>query len=72
MKALRLKRGVGRYPADRSHEAVAAFDPPAEALGIEAGGEMIAGEGEANPPSPRFKTSSAYRRGCWWGVGFSP
>ena len=37
---LRLDRGVGRDPAIGRPEAVAAFEPPAVALGVEVGGQV--------------------------------
>ena len=42
VEALRLDRGVGRDPAIGRPEAVAAFEPPAVALRVEVGGQMIA------------------------------
>ena len=47
MEALRLDRGVGRNPAVGRPEAVAAFEPPAVALRVEVGGQVVAGKGEA-------------------------
>src|SRR5260370_32423167 len=38
VETLRLDRGVGRDPAIGRPEAVAAFEPPAVALGVEVGG----------------------------------
>ena len=46
MEALRLDRGVGRDPAVGRPEAIAAFEPPAVALRVEVGGQVVA-EGEA-------------------------
>jgi len=40
VEALRLDRGVGRDPAIGRPEAVAAFEPPAVALGVEVGGQV--------------------------------
>ena len=46
MEALRLDRRVGRDPAEHPSEAIAAFEPPADALRIELRGEVVAGKGE--------------------------
>ena len=46
-EALRLDRGIRSDPAVEGREAVAAFDAAAERLRVEAGGEVVAGKGEA-------------------------
>jgi hypothetical protein len=46
-EVLRLDGGIGRQPAEDGREAVATFNPRAEALRVEAGGEMIARKREA-------------------------
>src|SRR5262249_19195160 len=45
--ALHLDRGIGRNAAVDGGEAIAALDPPAIALRVEARGEMVAGKREA-------------------------
>src|SRR5262249_58245719 len=47
VEALRLDRRVGREPAVDGGETIAAFDPRAEGLRVEARAEMVAGKGEA-------------------------
>src|SRR5262249_4835184 len=47
VEALCLDRRVRRDPAVERRDAVAAFNPPAERLRVEARGEMVAGKGEA-------------------------
>src|SRR5215471_4315752 len=46
-EALHLNRGIGRNAAVDCGEAIAALDPPAIALRVEARGEMVAGKREA-------------------------